>query len=151
MYIKGHAKGLWPPFLFQMNIYLDIPDEQTALFGAFLVVPDFLFALCKIAWWPLLSWLLFACVVLYSSHRMTKPIKWHVPQLRSAWASAQTDQSLRCALGDHCSPDYFPLVLSNIRATVWQNQQNDTCAQRRLRSAWASTQTDQSLCCARNG
>ena len=31
-------------------------------------------------------------------------------------------------------------------ATSWQNQQND-CAQRRLRSAWASAQSDQSLCC----
>ena len=30
---------------------------------------------------------------------------------------------------------------------AWQNQQNDLCAQRRLRSAWASAQSDQSLCC----
>ena len=30
-------------------------------------------------------------------------------------------------------------------AAAWQNQQNDMCAQRRLRSAWASTQSDQSL------
>ena len=32
-------------------------------------------------------------------------------------------------------------------ATSWQNQQNGMCAQRRLRSAWASTQSDQSLRC----
>ena len=32
-------------------------------------------------------------------------------------------------------------------ATSWQNQQNGMCAQRRLRSAWASTQSDQSLHC----
>ena len=32
-------------------------------------------------------------------------------------------------------------------ATVWQNQQNDLCAQRRLRSAWASAQSDQSQHC----
>ena len=31
------------------------------------------------------------------------------------------------------------------RATSWQNQQNDMCAQRRLRSAWASAQSNQSL------
>ena len=31
-----------------------------------------------------------------------------------------------------------------IRAASWQNQQNDLCAQRRLRSAWASAQSDQS-------
>ena len=34
------------------------------------------------------------------SQLMTKPTKWPCPQqrLRSAWASAQSDQSLRCAL-----------------------------------------------------
>ena len=32
-------------------------------------------------------------------------------------------------------------------ATSWQNQQNDLCAQWQLRSAWASAQSDQSLCC----
>ena len=32
-------------------------------------------------------------------------------------------------------------------ATAWQNQQNDLCAQRRLRSAWASAQSDQSQRC----
>ena len=32
-------------------------------------------------------------------------------------------------------------------ATSWQNQQNDLCAQQRLRSAWASAQSDQSLHC----
>ena len=31
-----------------------------------------------------------------------------------------------------------------IWATTWQNQQNGMCAQRTLRSAWASTQSDQS-------
>ena len=38
-------------------------------------------------------------------------------------------------------------VLKNIRAASWQNQQNGMCAQRRLRSAWASAQSDQSLRC----
>ena len=33
-------------------------------------------------------------------------------------------------------------------ATSWQNQQNDMCAQWRLRSAWASAQFDQSSLCA---
>ena len=32
-------------------------------------------------------------------------------------------------------------------ATAWQNQQNDLCAQRGLKSAWASAQCDQSLRC----
>ena len=32
-------------------------------------------------------------------------------------------------------------------AATWQNQQNGMCAQRRLGSAWASAQSDQSLRC----
>ena len=35
-----------------------------------------------------------------------------------------------------------------IWATACQNQRNDLCAQRRLRSDWASAQSDQSLLCA---
>ena len=35
----------------------------------------------------------------------------------------------------------------HIWAAAWQNQQNDLCAQRWLRSAWASAQSDQSLRC----
>ena len=37
------------------------------------------------------------------------------------------------------------------RATLWQNQQNGMCAQRRLRSAWAYSQSDQSLRCVLSG
>ena len=36
-------------------------------------------------------------------------------------------------------------------AASWQNQQSGMCAQRRLRSTWASTQHDQSLRCALTG
>ena len=32
-------------------------------------------------------------------------------------------------------------------AAAWQNQQNDLCAQQRLRSAWASAQSFQSIRC----
>ena len=35
-----------------------------------------------------------------------------------------------------------------IWATAWQNQPNDFCARQRLRSAWASAQSDQSSLCA---
>ena len=35
----------------------------------------------------------------------------------------------------------------DIWAASWQNQQNGMCAQQRLRSAWASAQSDQSLHC----
>ena len=39
----------------------------------------------------------------------------------------------------------------DIWAVSWQNQQNDMCAQRRLRSAWASVQSAQSFRRALNG
>ena len=38
-----------------------------------------------------------------------------------------------------------------IWATSWQNQQNDLCILRRLRPAWASSRSYQSLRCALNG
>ena len=41
-----------------------------------------------------------------------------------------------------------PIVLK--WAASWQNQQNYTCAQQWLRSAWASAQSDQSLRCTLN-
>ena len=36
-------------------------------------------------------------------------------------------------------------ITVNIWAATWQNQRNGMCAQRRLRSAWASAHSDQSL------
>ena len=39
---------------------------------------------------------------------------------------------------------YFLSPLKGIRAVSWQNEQNSLCSQRRLRSAWASAQSDQS-------
>ena len=59
------------------------------------------------------------------SRLMTKPTTWLCAQrrLRSAWAFAQSDQSLRCALNGLLS----------------------SCGQRRLWSDWADTQADLSL------
>ena len=37
---------------------------------------------------------------------------------------------------------------TNVWAATWQNQQNDLCAHRRLRSAWASAKSGQSSQCA---
>ena len=50
---------------------------------------------------------------------------------------------------DTCqTPKYENCYKCNkIWAATWQIQQNDLFAQRRLRSAWAITQCDQSLCC----
>ena len=43
------------------------------------------------------------------------------------------------------------ILQNHIWATSWQNQQTDLCTQRRLRSAWASAQSDQSLRCPPEG
>ena len=68
---------------------------------------------------------------------------------RSACAFAQSDQYLCCSL-----PIWYytyTCYIQNVAQSVqyiwvasWQNQQNDVCAQQRLRSAWASDQSDQS-------
>ena len=47
-------------------------------------------------------------------------------------------------LGSVWTGHVTPTVATNIWAATWQNQQNDMCAQRRLRSTWASAQSDQS-------
>ena len=44
-----------------------------------------------------------------------------------------------------CSLFLRPLAKIKTWATSWQNKQNGLCTQRRLRSAWASAQSDQSL------
>ena len=125
------------------------------------------------------------------SHNMTKPTKWACAQrrLRSAWASAQSDQSSLCAQWVAKDPRFLhadsedshqtgrmPRLIwvfagrTTILLILWmswlkwtdklsdkQMSHNMTkptkwvCAQRRLRSAWASAQSDQSLRCALNG
>ena len=40
---------------------------------------------------------------------------------------------------------FLPSFSLTIGAASWQNQQNDMCAQQRLRTAWSSAQYDQSL------
>ena len=45
----------------------------------------------------------------------------------------------------------LPADSVHVWAATWQNQQNGLCAQRRLRSAWASAQSDQSLRCPLSG
>ena len=64
------------------------------------------------------------------SHYTTKPTKWLCAhwRLRSAWASAQSDQSLRCLHEESLGPYNYPLS-----------------AQRRLWSDWADAQADLSL------
>ena len=57
----------------------------------------------------------------------------------------QVRLKLACPASPYCAP--YIIIVQIIWATSWQNQQNDPCAQRRLRSAWASAQSDQSLRC----
>ena len=71
---------------------------------------------------------------------------WVYVGLRSfPFAVASTDRCIYCVW-------FVFSLLWHIRnkmkwASAWQDQQNGMCAQRRLRSAWASAQSDQSLSC----
>ena len=80
----------------------------------------------------LVTWLIYKCagkIEFNMSRDMTKPTKWVCTQrrLRSAWASAQADQSLHCRMK---KPSVLSYPLS---------------AQRRLWSDWADAQADLSL------
>ena len=128
---------------------------------------------------------IFAVPWWHLSHDMTKPTKCVCAQwrLRSAWASAQSDQSLHCSAqwvakdprflhadsedSDQTGPmprliwvfaGHTPVLLVLSCCGSFEPQQHLVtkptkwlCAQQRLRSAWASTQSDQSLRCALNG
>ena len=61
----------------------------------------------------------------------------------AGWSESSLDAHVRRYVFWRCG--------SYIWASAWQNQQTSMCAQRRLRSAWASAQSDQSLRYALNG
>ena len=107
-----------------------------------------------------------SAVDLYMSHHTTKPTKWVCAQrrLRSAWASAQADQSLRCPHEEHSGPQ-LPIkrttktLIRLGRCPGWSESSlgsqlfcwfchHDRCAQQRLISAWTSAQSDQSAVCS---
>ena len=71
---------------------------------------------------------------------MTKPTKWLCAQrrLRSAWASAQSYQSLRCTHEESLGFSY-PLSVQRRPPKL------SSCVQRRLWSDWADAQADLSL------
>ena len=74
---------------------------------------------------------------------ITKMYKRHVPVRKSRQMYGNQQ---------HSKTSELPYVKFNITwASAWQNLQNGVWDQRRLRSAWASVQSDQSLCCALNG
>ena len=51
------------------------------------------------------------------------------------------------AIRNENGQSYHKFKNRQLWATSWQNQQNGICAKRRLRSAWASAQSDQSSLC----
>ena len=59
-------------------------------------------------------------------------------------------KQVRCTFDDHKGKLLY-FSLENKWAASWQNQQNDLCAQRRLRSALAFTESDQSFHCPHEG
>ena len=64
------------------------------------------------------------------------------------WADAMADLSLRWTLRSFCW--FWPpaqIFLIQLFQSLYRNQQNDLCAQQRLRAAWASVKSDQSLRC----
>ena len=73
-------------------------------------------------------------------------------RLWSNWVDVQADLSLCWVTGHFVGfvVHYSTGLCFDNWAASWQNQWNGMCAQRRLRSAWASTQFDQSLHCALN-
>ena len=94
------------------------------------------------------SWLYFFCFWPYHEQ-----LYFHVLFIFEVWCKVQQWQYLLCIF-ELTSLSTSAETLSNllfawnhIGAAAWENQQNYLCAERRLRSVWASTQTDQSLCC----
>ena len=85
----------------------------------------------------------------HMSRDMTKLTKWLCGaqrRLRSAWASAQSDQSLRCPHSAWASAqsDSLSAFSLGIRP-VWSESSLSTYGQRRLWSDWADAQADLSL------
>ena len=70
------------------------------------------------------------------SRNMTKPIKWLCTQgrLRSVWASAQSNQSLRCPHEESLGP-YLPIECT-AKTMIWLGGCPCMCTQQRLRSAF---------------
>ena len=74
------------------------------------------------------------------SHDMTKPTKWVCAQqrLRSAWASAQSDQSLRCPHEETGHPPSLIRVFAVRMKKAWVLSY-PLSAQRRLWSDWSES------------
>ena len=80
-----------------------------------------------------------------------------VEGLYSPNITTTTSQGITCGITFGITNDKSVIGISKhyvdyiIWATSWQNKQTDLCTKRRLKSAWASAQSDQSLRCALYG
>ena len=86
--------------------------------------------------------------LLYSNFRVITTIFLGVRIFRKFTVMSVTEPYKRKIL--YCNVDFWIRFQPGWQmkwARAWQNQQNDLCAQWRLRSAWASAQSDQSLRC----
>ena len=84
---------------------------------------------------------------------LNKRIRDNVSQLyeRFKWNNAIEEFDTKAPLKTlfFFNQKYLALFLyKSISASAQQNQQNGMCTQQRLRSAWASAQSDQPLLCA---
>ena len=88
-----------------------------------------------------------ASLTLYSSGESDKACSAASVSASSTlmWIIALPIDTLRLDFFLLCAPSWGWKIR---RSPWWQNQQNELCAQRRLRSAWESTQSNQSLHCA---
>ena len=86
--------------------------------------------------------------------------KWYCSNFYHHYSSLSGVQTFRIFKVIHTIHSFYACTITgvhlmqninNIWAASWQNQQNGKCAQRRLRSAWASAKSDQCLRWGLNG
>ena len=82
----------------------------------------------------------------WKNHGIWKLMKYHGKCMDLIWKGwLVANISISFSVGALKLSSYlFLWIVKLIWSSAWQNQQNDLCAQRRLRSAWASAQSDQS-------
>ena len=78
---------------------------------------------------------------LYGRQRITLPGNLHI------WSTSGLSFLMHDIFTLSNATSYDKTKTGIMWAAPWQNQQNGMCAQQRLISAWASTQSDQSLRC----
>ena len=105
LFREGWGKKTWKLLSDSTKLFYKYNDRGT--FNCFLMLSSWAIITACTMYGPaghsLISWtccLLLLFVILHLSRDMIKPTKWVCSQrrLRSAWASAQSDQSLRDAL-----------------------------------------------------